>query len=667
MLGQLLHDALRLRRVAVHLVQRHDHRHAGRLGVADGLDSLRHHLVVGRDDEDDEVRHLGATGAHGRKRLVTRRVQERDRAVAGNVHLVGADVLRDAAGLAGHDVLLADVVEQRRLAVVDVAHDGDHRGAPFELLGRVLGDLDGDFVEVGDELDVAAELVGDERDRVGVEALVDRDHDAESKALLDDLGHRDGHELGELGGGDELHHAQDGALLLHALHLLLAVGRALGALGTAALLAPALGAFVDALERLGDVVLDLGLVDLAAAALLLFASAPVSPAGCRRGGRCCRAGLLGGRLVGGRLVALALALAAAPLAEVDAGQVDLADHLGAGEAVAVAFERAFGKHLFGALGLLRCSFCIGSRLGGSVGRLGFRRRRSSRRSVDGCGGLCLGGCLRRRAFHLTRRFSSGRFGCCGLGRRGLGSRRRSDGLLGRHGLGLGLGRLRLGRCFGLGSGRDGRCGGFGRGRLGDRLQISRSGGRFGRGRLSDGLGCRLGLRRRRRRRGGRGLCSGNRLSFGLRLGGGRRRGGRVVGVLLLAQTGHALCRLAVVRVRALEHVVHLGRELGVDVGGGELRVQLHPFLFQGVDERIGGHVELFGGLEQADAASGAGGGGFRGGHAGDVRGTGIPKRDRASASGRATEGTANAGGDDSFPTRGGPARSSRDRYTDRAL
>jgi hypothetical protein len=34
--------------------------------------------------------------------------------------LVGADVLRDAAGLAGHHVGGPDPVEQQRLAVVDV-------------------------------------------------------------------------------------------------------------------------------------------------------------------------------------------------------------------------------------------------------------------------------------------------------------------------------------------------------------------------------------------------------------------------------------------------------------------------------------------------------------------------------------------------------------------
>ena len=53
--------------------------------------------------------------------------------------MIGADVLRDAARLAGDDVGLPDVVEQRGLAVVDVAHDGDDRRTRHQLLGRVLG------------------------------------------------------------------------------------------------------------------------------------------------------------------------------------------------------------------------------------------------------------------------------------------------------------------------------------------------------------------------------------------------------------------------------------------------------------------------------------------------------------------------------------------------
>ena len=49
-----------------------------------------------------------------------------------------ADVLGDTAGLALADGGVADGVQQSRLAVVDVTHDGDHRRAELEVLLAAL-------------------------------------------------------------------------------------------------------------------------------------------------------------------------------------------------------------------------------------------------------------------------------------------------------------------------------------------------------------------------------------------------------------------------------------------------------------------------------------------------------------------------------------------------
>ena len=53
-LEQFLADLLRLGLGLVDLVDRDDHRHAGRLGVVDRLDRLRTKAVVGRDHQDDD-------------------------------------------------------------------------------------------------------------------------------------------------------------------------------------------------------------------------------------------------------------------------------------------------------------------------------------------------------------------------------------------------------------------------------------------------------------------------------------------------------------------------------------------------------------------------------------------------------------------------------------
>ena len=166
LLGELVEHPLRVGVVLVDLVHRHDDRHLGRPGMVDRLDRLRHHAVVGGDDEDHDVGGLGATGAHLGERGVARRVDERQRLTA-LVDLIGADVLGDATGLAGDDVGRADLVEQGRLAVVDVTHHRDHR-RPRLLVLLVVGvveqrlELDLLLLARLDEEDLGADLEGEQ-------------------------------------------------------------------------------------------------------------------------------------------------------------------------------------------------------------------------------------------------------------------------------------------------------------------------------------------------------------------------------------------------------------------------------------------------------------------------------------------------------------------------
>ena len=141
-----------------------------RLGVIDRLDGLRHDAVVGGDHQDDDVGDLGAAGAHGGEGGVAGRVDEGD-LLAVVLDLIGADVLGDAAGLAGDDVGLADGVEQRGLAVVDVAHDGDDRRARHADRRSRRRLANRPFLDVGfgDAADGVAHLLGDELGGVGVD------------------------------------------------------------------------------------------------------------------------------------------------------------------------------------------------------------------------------------------------------------------------------------------------------------------------------------------------------------------------------------------------------------------------------------------------------------------------------------------------------------------
>src|SRR4051812_6918470 len=104
-LGELLADLGGGGPLLFDLVDRDHDRHLGGLGVVERPDRLRHDAVVGRDDQDDDVGDLRASGTHRGERLVTRGVDEGDRpllALQLGDDLVGADVLGDAAGLPRH-------------------------------------------------------------------------------------------------------------------------------------------------------------------------------------------------------------------------------------------------------------------------------------------------------------------------------------------------------------------------------------------------------------------------------------------------------------------------------------------------------------------------------------------------------------------------------------
>ena len=196
-------DAIRIRAVLVDLVDGNDDRHFRRAGVVDRFDRLRHDAVVRRHHEDDDVGDVRATGAHRGERCVSRGVDERDEALR-RLHLVGADVLGDATRLARGHLGGADVVEQRRLAVVDVTHDGhDRRTRQHFDIGRGLEQLLLDLVFLQRDRRVA-EFLDDERGGVLVDGLVDRGHHAHLHHRLDDFVGLDRHAVGELADRDGL-------------------------------------------------------------------------------------------------------------------------------------------------------------------------------------------------------------------------------------------------------------------------------------------------------------------------------------------------------------------------------------------------------------------------------------------------------------------------------
>ena len=180
MLGELGFDPVGIGVVQVGLGDGDDDRHAGGARVVECFQRLRHDAFVGRDNQDRDVSDLGTAGPHRGERLVARRVEEHDRLVMVTRN-VGAGVLGDPADLGFRDLGFADVVEQRGLAVVNVAHDYDNRRARLTLAALDLG-LDFSFL-----FNRQPELVGDEHDGLEVDALVHGREHAHTHGLLDDV------------------------------------------------------------------------------------------------------------------------------------------------------------------------------------------------------------------------------------------------------------------------------------------------------------------------------------------------------------------------------------------------------------------------------------------------------------------------------------------------
>ena len=195
--GKLLANTVGRGAGLVDLVHGNHDGNLGGLRMVDCLYGLGHNAVVGGNHEHDYVGYLGAAGAHGGKRLVARGVDEGDLTVV-DVYHGSTDVLGDAAGLAFGNAGVADSVKQRGLAVVYVAHDGNHGRARLQVfLGVVVNNRE---LFLGrDNANLAVQVVGDKLYQIVAHGLGKGKRAAQKEQALDNVVGGNIHQLGELG------------------------------------------------------------------------------------------------------------------------------------------------------------------------------------------------------------------------------------------------------------------------------------------------------------------------------------------------------------------------------------------------------------------------------------------------------------------------------------
>ena len=210
-LGELLERSIRVHPVLVDLVHRDDDRDTSGVDVLDRLFGLRHDPVIGGHDQNRDVGHVRAPGTHRRERRMTRGVDEGDQAAVA-LDLVCADHLGDPARLAGGHLGLAHCVEERCLAVVDVAEHRHDRRPGRQRARSGIGEIDQGMLPPAFARSAAvgllrrrflglrfeAEMICGKRRRVEVDRLVQRGHDPVAHQVLDQLGARHLEAFGEL-------------------------------------------------------------------------------------------------------------------------------------------------------------------------------------------------------------------------------------------------------------------------------------------------------------------------------------------------------------------------------------------------------------------------------------------------------------------------------------
>ena len=203
--GQGLTDLRRIGARFVHFIDGHDNGNSGHLGMVDRLHRLPHHAVVGGHHQNDDIRHLGPPGAHGREGLMARCIEENDVAPV-DVDMIGADCLGNPSHLPVDHVRLPDGIQQGCLAVVHVTHDGHDRRPGLQIFRRGFGFLKGFVDDTLGGLDLIVEIGGNQRRRIEIDRLVDGHHQTQGNQFVDHIRCLDPHPLGQFADADRFVH-----------------------------------------------------------------------------------------------------------------------------------------------------------------------------------------------------------------------------------------------------------------------------------------------------------------------------------------------------------------------------------------------------------------------------------------------------------------------------
>ena len=182
--------------------------------MRDSLPGSRHHRVVSRNNNNSYIGNLSTAGTHGRESLVSGRIEEGYLTTTFQRNAVSSNMLGNTSRLAGDDICIADVVEQRGFSMVNMAHDGDNR-RPWHELALII------YLLAYGLLNLRTHVFGLETKLFShhiygfcVEPLVDRGHDSDAHQRRNNFGNAYIHHRSQLADGYKFSQLQRLAFLL---------------------------------------------------------------------------------------------------------------------------------------------------------------------------------------------------------------------------------------------------------------------------------------------------------------------------------------------------------------------------------------------------------------------------------------------------------------------
>ena len=97
------------------------------------LNGLRHNTVVSSNNQNSNIRRLGAAHTHSSKCLMSRCIQECN-LLSPYIYSISTDVLGNTARLSGGYITLSDCIQKRGFTVVNMAHNADNRRSGNHIL-----------------------------------------------------------------------------------------------------------------------------------------------------------------------------------------------------------------------------------------------------------------------------------------------------------------------------------------------------------------------------------------------------------------------------------------------------------------------------------------------------------------------------------------------------